>query len=249
VNLHRVVRWCLGASLALAGAAWWMQGALPPPERLQAGLDAEPVQTRVTRPPIEARVDGVDYRIQPRYAYDMSALVVSLHHSDSFWDYAHKAWGDHVNLMDLCVVWGGTARSGAYRAISFSNTQWECHWQTGSREAWAAVNEDEIANNHMVTDDPAIARALREVHVGDQIRVRGYLVDYTVLRDGRPAGTRVSSDTRKDRGNGACEVLYVESIERLDSPGRRWRLLLKAALAAFALAAVAWLCLPVRALD
>ena len=41
----------------------------------------------------------------------MSALVVGLHHSDTWWDYPHKDWNDHINLMDLCMVWGENARS------------------------------------------------------------------------------------------------------------------------------------------
>jgi hypothetical protein len=98
----------------------------------------------------------------------------------------------------------------------------------------------------MVTDDPAIARALRKVRIGDQIRVQGYLVDYTTLKNGVPAGTRVTSTVRTDTGNGACEVLYVESLELLGSAGRAWRLAMNAALVAFALSVVAWLLLPVK---
>lgn len=71
------------ASLLVAAVAWWMQDVLPPPARLRADLYSEPKQVRVSRPPINTSVDGVDYRIQPRYSYDMSALVVSLHDSDT----------------------------------------------------------------------------------------------------------------------------------------------------------------------
>ena len=242
--MHALVRFAMLASLLAAAIAWWMQDELPQAGRLREDLFSEPVQRKVSKPPFDTRVDGVDYRIQPRYSYDLRGLVVSLHDSDTWWDYAHKAWNDHLNLADFCVVWGETARRGAYRGISFSNTQWECHWGTTSSEAWQAFNQTEVANNHMVTDDPAVAKALRAVRIGDQVRVTGYLVDYTTFRDGRPAGTRVSSETRTDTGNGACEVLYVESLELLDSAGRRWRLALKIALAALAASAIAWLALP-----
>lgn len=234
------------ASLLVAALAWWMKDALPPPEKLVAQLDGEPKQASVNRPAFSTSVEGVAYRIQPRFSYDISALVVSLHHSDTWWDYAHKAWEDHINLMDLCVVWGGSARRGAYRDISFSNNQWECHWSTSSQQAWAAFDQTEVSNNHMVTDDPAIAKALREIRIGDQVRVQGYLVDYTTLKNGVPAGTRVTSTVRTDTGNGACEVLYVESLELLGSAGRAWRLAMNAALVVFALSVVAWLLLPVK---
>jgi len=234
------------ASLLVAALAWWMQDVLPPPAQLRAELHGEPKQLRAGRQPFKVSVNGVDYSIRPRYSYDISALVVSLHHSDTWWDYAHKAWDDHLNLMDLCVVWGETAKSGAYKAISFSNNQWECHWSASSREAWEAFNQDEASNNHMVTDDPAVAKALRKVRIGDQIRVRGYLVDYTTFKNGAPAGTRVSSEVRTDTGNGACEVLYVESLDLLASAGRGWRGALQAALAALVLSLVAWMFLPVK---
>ena len=247
--MHRLVRTAMFASLLAAAVAWWMQDELPPAAKILEDVYSEPAQVRVSRKPMDTRVNGVDYRIQPRYSYELNGLVVSLHDSDAWWDYAHKAWGDHINLVDLCVVWGRSAQNGAYRGIRFSNNQWECHWSTSSREAWDAFNQAEVANNHMVTDDPAVAKALRSVRIGDQIRVRGYLVDYTTYKDGRPVGTRVSSETRTDTGNGACEVLYVESLELLASAGRAWRLGLKIALAALLASVIAWMFLPVRADD
>ncbi len=122
--LHRLVRYAMIASLLLAVVAWWMKDALPPAAGLSAELLEEPAQVKVIRKPIDTRVNGVDYRIQPRYSYDLRGLIVSLHHSDSWWDYAHKEWNDHINLMDLCVVWGGNVRGGAYRGLSFWNDQW-----------------------------------------------------------------------------------------------------------------------------
>jgi hypothetical protein len=244
--MQRFFKYTMIASLLAAALAWGMKDGLPPPAALQADLYSEPKQVRVTKPPIDTSVNGVAYRIQPRFTYDMSALVVSLHHSDTWWDYVHRENDDHLNLMDLCVVWGESARNGAYKGISFSNNQWECSWGTSSQEAWAAFDQTEVANNHMVTDDPALAKALRNIRIGDQIRVRGYLVNYTIYRDGRPGGMRVSSEVRTDTGNGACEVLYVESLELLKSAGSGWRIALQAALGIFALSLLTWIFLPVK---
>jgi hypothetical protein len=239
--MHTLVRYLMIASLLTAGVSWWMKDVLPSPAQLKPKLLEEPKQIRVQRQPIATSVNGVDYRIQPRYTYEISALVVSLHHSDTWWDYAHKEWGDHINLMDLCVVWGGNAESGAYKNVSFSNNQWECHWRWSSAQAGSAFNQNEVSNNHIVTDDPAVAKVLRSIRIGDQIRVQGYLVDYVIA--GR-AGARVSSETRTDSGNGACEVLYVESIDLLSRGGRRWRIAQNAALIVLLLSMVGWLLLP-----
>jgi hypothetical protein len=85
------------ASLLAVAACWWMKDGLPDAQKLHQDLLTEPKQVRVSRPAIDTTVNGVEYRIQPRYSYDMRALVVSLHDSDTWWDYAHKAWNDNVN--------------------------------------------------------------------------------------------------------------------------------------------------------
>jgi hypothetical protein len=244
--LHAAARFLMTGSLLVVAAGWWMKDALPDPAKLQLEELGEPVQTRVRKPPIDTKVNGVDYRIQPRYAYELNAVVVSLHHSDTWWDHAHKEWGDHVNVMDLCVAWGDSVRSGAYRDVSFSNSQWECHWSYRSELAMNHFSNAQASNNHIVTDDPALAKALRNIHVGDQIRLRGYLVDYTVFKNGQPNGTRVSSETRTDSGPGACEVLYIDGFEQVGSPNRGWRTAMWAALGALLLGLVLWLFLRAR---
>ena len=244
--LHSAVRILMTGGLLVAAAGWWMKDVLPDPAKLRLDELNEPVQTRVRKPPIDTQVNGIDYRIQPRYSYELNAVVVSLHHSDTWWDYAHKEWGDHVNVMDLCVAWGDSVRSGAYRYVSFSNNQWECNWSYSSERAMKQFDNAQASNNHIVTDDAVLAKALRNIRVGDQIRLRGYLVDYTIFKDGRPLGTRVSSETRTDSGPGACEVLYIDGFEQVGSPSRGWRTTQWAGLAALLLGLVLWMFLPMR---
>lgn len=248
--MYAFVRFAMLGSLILAVVGWWMKDSLPPPEKLSPEVHEEPRQKSVRKPPIDTNVKGIDYRIQPRFTYDISALVVSLHHSDTWWDYIHKQFSDNINLMDLCVVWGGNAQSGAYRKISFSNNQFECHWGTSSSDAWSAFNQAEASNNHMVTDDPEVAKTLRSIRIGDQIRVQGYLVNYTTIKGGQTIGMRVSSDNRSDTGPGACEVLYVESVSVTpSSAGRLWRYAQYAALIALLISVITWVLLPIRGDD
>ena len=244
--LSKLVKAAMIASLLVAALCFWRKDVLPAPAGLRAELNEEPSQIEQKKAPFETEVNGVKYGIEPRYTYDLYGLVVSMHHSDAWWDYAHREWGDHVNVVDLCVVWGANLRRDAYRAISFSNTQWECHYSTGSTEAWQAFDETAVSNNHMVTDAPGVARALKNVHVGDQVHFRGYLADYTIYKDGAPAGKRVTSTTRKDSGPGACEVVYVEAFETLGSPNRIWRVAGRIALVVFFLSVIAWFALPVK---
>src|SRR5262249_14515723 len=136
-----------------------------------------PKQVPVGAHPAAVTVNGVQYSIQPRYTYELSGLVVELHDSETWWDYAHKEWNDYLNVVDLCVVWGSNAKSGNYRFADFWHSEWECFARWRGPEGALALGE--MSNNHLITVDPALARRLRQVHIGDQVRFRGYLADYT----------------------------------------------------------------------
>jgi hypothetical protein len=236
-------------SLLLAAVSFFMKDSLPPAARLRPELLEEPQQRAVSKAPLDATVNGVQYAIQPRFSYDLYGLVVSLHDSDAWWDYAHREWGDHVNVVDFCVVWGNNIRREAYKGVSWSHDQWTCMWQTYSNDALRAFDGAAYSNNHLVTDDPATARELRRVRIGDQIRFRGYLVDYTTIKNGVPAGKRVTSTVRNDDGPGACEVVYVEDFEILGSPNRLWRGAFKGSLFVLLASLIAWAFLPVKFKD
>jgi hypothetical protein len=245
--LHRAINVLLLGSLLVMALAFWRKDVPPGPERLAEALLAEPEQRPARAAAKNTSVNGVAYRIQPRYSYDLSGLVVSLHHADSWWDYAHKEWNDHLNLVDLCVVWGGNAQSGAYRKIDFHNTQWECWASSSSAADWQAFNAHEMSNNHLITDDPAIARRMKALRVGDQVRVRGYLAEYSTYdAAGRQTGHRGTSTVRTDSGPNACETVYVEELEILESSNRGWRTAGKAAIWVFFLSLLAWAFAPVK---
>lgn len=246
VLTHGMVRWFIRGSLALVALGWWRLDALPPAARLASPIAEAPRQQPVKDPPFEVVAKGVNYLIQPRYAYQMDAVVVSLHQSDAWWDSAHEQWSDHINLLDVCVVWGGSATSGAFRQVSFSNTQFECHW---SWRGDVPFDNTEAANVHLVTADPALGKRLKALRVGDQIRLGGQLVNYTTRKDGQTLGTRVSSESRADSGPGACEVLYVTDAQLLAKPDRRGLRVLQAGLLLLLASVMLWFWLPVRVQD
>lgn len=239
------VRALLVSSAALFLVAWWQRDALPPPAKLDPTLLVEPDQRPTDRLPFQTTVGGITYTVRPIFAYDLSGLVVSRHDADTWWDWIHEAWNDKLNVTDLCVVWGTNARTGIYREIDFSSGEFQCFAQTGSSAAWAAFDMTSLSNNHLLSDDPAIARVLRDARVGDQIRLRGYLAEYS--HDHGFRFVRGTSVTRTDTGNGACETVFVTDAE-ITRPGNRgWRIMFWLALAVFAAGIVAWAALPFRA--
>lgn len=247
--MHRkLALWLILAGLALLVASLWQRHQLPEPGLLIDALREEPQQQPVREPPRTTTVNGVTYSIKPLYAYDLTGLVVSRHDSDSWIDYIHREWNDHLNVVDLCVIWGKNAVSGAYRGQSFSSGQFVCYWQAPTREAYAAFDPTAISNNHLLTDDPAIAKTLRAVRVGDQIRFRGWLAEYSHRHNGQ-SFHRGTSTVRTDTGNGACETVYVQDITIIRRGGGPWRALTWVAWVLLTCGCIAWFTQPLGGRD
>ncbi|MBL8470160.1 MAG: hypothetical protein KF778_02810 [Rhodocyclaceae bacterium] len=242
--LYRLARPLMLLGLAMLSGVWLFGEALPDPARLRSELHQEPQQTAVQHAAFDAYAGGITYKVQPLYRYDLYGLVVSRHDARTWWDYIHREWQDALNAVDFCVIWGPNAASGAYRDIHFSSTQFECHYRTSSDSAWAAFDSTAVSNNHLLAENAALAAALREARVGDQVHVRGYLAEYS---HGVGAGfRRGTSTTRDDTGNGACETIYVEQFELLARGGGVWRSLFWPGIAVLGAGLGLWFAAPVR---
>jgi hypothetical protein len=202
----------LALLLCVAGAIYLSvrDVPLPEPARVDRAIkELEPVQEPTDHRPFSAIIDGYTYALVPRASYDISGLVVSQHRGDALFNLYHKA--DPGNIKDVCVVWGSDITNGSYRKVRFSSEEFTCYF------SWSGVitppfDPEKVSNNHLIPATPAVAAAIRAIRVGDQIQMKGLLVDYTVSRDGRQIFTRRTSLTRKDTGNGACEILYVTDL-------------------------------------
>jgi hypothetical protein len=101
-----------------------------------------------------------------------------------------------------------------------------CFWNFSSQEDYQAFSESHIANNHVIPATTEQEALIESVEIGDVITISGQLVNYNVTADdGTNIGTRATSTTREDTGNGACEVIYVRDISILSSP-RHYRQLI-----------------------
>jgi hypothetical protein len=236
----------VGSSLLLL-VAWWMRESLPPRAHLDPALLSEPRQAPTEATAFKTTVGGIEYTVHPLYAYELYGLVVSKHDADTWWDWIHKAWNDRLNVTDLCVIWGANARTDNYRNLDYSSGEFVCNVQTGSDAAWRAFDMAALSNNHLLADDPAIARALKSMRVGDQVHFRGFLAEYS--HDHGFHFFRGTSTTRNDQGNGACETVYATDAEILRAGNRGWRIAFWAAAAGLALGIVAWIMTPFRVRD
>jgi hypothetical protein len=197
--------------LGLCAFSYWSMERLPAPEDLRSELLLEPEQVESLRAPFDVDIGGVKYSVTPRYAYELYGLVVSRHDAKAFADLVHAQWKDSLNVVDFCVIWGRNAKTNAYQGLTYSSDAFTCNYKTSSRESFRLFDEDSISNNHILTDSSRVARLLRSVRIGDQIHLTGQLVDYQ-HHQGFDF-SRGTSTVRTDRGNGACETIFVDYME------------------------------------
>lgn len=198
--------------------SFWNRNNLPTEIEAVAELADEPRQTVTRARSFDAVFNEVEYRVEPRYEYDLYGLVVSFRHHDGN-SRMHFLANDHLNMMDVCVVWGESAVSGKLGKIKFWNGIFTCNVNTRDAEAWAAFSMQQLSNNHLISADETIRDQVKAVKVGDQIRVRGYLASYSSEKGGK----RGTSTTRTDTGNGACETVFVEDFDIIKAGRSVWR--------------------------
>ena len=205
--------------------SFWNRNDLPGRIDYVPEILDEPQQTRTREKPFNAVFNDVEYLVEPEYAYDLIGMVVSYRHHDSN-SRMHFLAQDHLNMMDVCVVWGETAMSRFLHRIRFWNGIFTCNVSTRDSVAWEAFDMNQLSNNHLISDDEYIRKQVRDIRVGDQIRFRGYLASYS----NPSGGKRGTSTTRTDTGDGACETVYVEKFEIVNAATSNWRRSMWAAL-------------------
>jgi hypothetical protein len=237
-RLRKLARIVLPLAAAAFAASFFLRNRLPDQGLALETLLQEPVQTEEGVPePFEVTRKNVTYAVTPLYSYELWGLVVSYHHSASFVDISHKQWNDFLNTKDVCVIWGRNVETGVYKRMTFRNRDFTCYYRYPDQETGRLFTESALSNNHLLPADPVVAAAVLEARKGDQIRLKGWLVSYGVK--GAPYARR-SSLSRNDRGNGACEVVYVTEFEILRRANAAWRVVSKLSLllAVFSLVAL-----------
>jgi hypothetical protein len=211
----RARRWierALVLALALLAMAWYMKRRPIAPETIDASLLRSPRQSATARPPFAFEYRGKSVRVKPVAEYALDGLVMSQNDVESFADIYHDS--SSVDTKDLCVLWGTSLESDDFHQVRVTNGPFTCYFRypQGIR-----FRTEDLSNNHLITDDSALRNELGAVHAGDQVRVRGLLVDYQM--DDWGDRWRRTSTVRNDDG---CEVIFVEDFEVLRPGAPRW---------------------------
>jgi len=181
--------------------------------------------------PIRFVRGGYEYLARPVAAYTVSGLVVR--RFDYGWWVIDRS--ESAFPLDLCLVWGGNLKRQVHREPSVRFSQ-DCRFCFARWSGNVKFDIEELSNNHVVVDKPAMEKQLKRIMIGDQIRLRGQLVNVEGRQLG--AGGRYDSDrvtwqsstTRTDTGGGACEVIYVEEVTVLRAANQVSRRLFRFAL-------------------
>jgi hypothetical protein len=178
----------------------------------------EPIQTQEgSYTPITFTKDGFSYKVMPLYSYDLAGLVV---HKQIYNAWYSLSRVDSVFPIDVCMIWGANIRSGIYKAKDAKFTQ-DFRFCLFSYGGNIPILNEGISNNHFVISNEKLEKLAKAINAGDQVRIRGKLANV----EARPLTSAEkyepdnliwnTSITRADIGAGACETIYVESIEIL----------------------------------
>jgi len=197
---------------------------LPDKEEILPELYQEPIQTGTEKSPFEVEKGGIIYNITPLFNYELYGLVVSEHDSKSWFDYYHEALKDFINLKDVCVVWGDNIETEVYQELKFNNGSFTCYIDSKSDTDNATVfqkfKNSALSNNHLLSENDIINQQIIRAEKGDQIYLKGYLVQYS-RQNGFKRGSSVS---RTDTQDGACETIYITDFEIIKEANIGWRL-------------------------
>ncbi len=169
------------------------------------GEIAMPIQSDIK---LDDRIlhDGSEGKVEliKRAEYELTGVVKS---KKKYSDYTSQ-----VSEYDLAIAWGDLNKDEIDEGISYSQSG---RWYYYKYSKDLPVNEDYISKNsanvHIIHKDKDILKKIKSIKEEDYIKLEGYLVDVDFKN---PDNTSLwkTSKSRNDRGNGACEIMYVENI-------------------------------------
>lgn len=181
----------------LWGLIWWGNRSIARDPGVLAPQAPTQVPVRGLRP-----FEHAGATITPLAHFDLTARV--LHAKRYRFDRESK-----LAPWDLALGWGRMSDSSVLERMKITQSGRFFFWQTDQYP----IPRNEIvassANMHIIPANEAVTMRLRGVRRGHVVSLRGYLV----MAKDADGGVWLSSMTRSDSGNGACELFYVEEIE------------------------------------
>lgn len=162
----------------------------------------EPVQTAVDG---DRRIELGKHVLHVRAHFDVDARVLrkARYRFDG---------GAELAPVDVGVGWGPMSDSRIVDELEFSQMGRFLYWKPRD-PARFPLAPDEIVRNatqlHLIPASENIESRLKRLRPGQHVNISGWLVDVT----GPGNFSWRTSMSREDTGAGACEIVYVETIE------------------------------------
>jgi len=197
---------------------------LPNKSEINSNLYNEPIQTNTERKEFNFDYRDKSYNVIPVADYELWGLVASVNNINAWYNYYHDK--NTVNLKDICVIWGENINNEIYLdpKTKIKNGEWTCYYSWWSNVPDKKIYSEQISNNHLLSADEKIQDLIRDVNIGDQIHLKGALVDYAEKGTAWYRKTSVSrtDSNQNSRSGGACEVFYVDEINILTQNQKIW---------------------------
>ncbi len=189
-------------SVLFIAASWVVTRPFMPIEQPPGVLIAkDPQQGEIVEDVSPLRVG--DWVLQPLATYLVQARVLGIK------GYSSDGTSE-IAPYDLLLGWGPMSDSAIVDDMTFDQRGRFGYWGLGRD---CPISESEVnhhvANTHPIPANDQVRRQIASLKVGSLVRLRGYLVEARNPQGGAPWR---SSLTRTDLGDGACEIIYVESI-------------------------------------
>ena len=178
------------------------------PDEIDTSQD--PIQTSYkSDEPIIREIKSGLFTITPVAEYKISGVVVSKETYSSGWE-------GEISPVDLAIVWGKLAEPEYDRYITYSQSN---RWYFYQYKAGSPFDNSFVisrsANNHIIPANENIHEAVKTVGKKDKVVLEGFLVNIKGTYKEQPV-TWNTSLSRKDAGNGSCELFYVSKV-RIDT--------------------------------
>ena len=118
-----------------------------------------------------------------------------------------------LSPIDLALGWQRMSDQSVVDEIDISQRGRWYTWRTNNLPIPLRDIERCSANMHMIPKDDTVRDKLLDVRTGEIIAMEGYLVDVSASN----GWTWNTSRTRDDTGNGACEIVWVQTFEVVET--------------------------------
>jgi hypothetical protein len=109
--------------------------------------------------------------------------------------------------LDVVVGWGEMSNAATVSELTVTQVSRRYYLGGPSGLPWSSLFE-QSANMHLIPSSGAVRHRVLSVRAGGTVHIWGKLVNVSL-----PNGGRMNTSTvRTDTGDGACEILYVDSL-------------------------------------